>query len=531
MNSTIIPPNDSGDIIINYLIPGLNESIEIPFHLLDSFQTDQTKLALIMGITIGSCSMTLIFLISIMYKTNKLSNIFNNNINIKTIFQWINQMIFNEKINLNKHKQNDSYNNNIIVGKGFYKLFLFYLNSLILLIGIIRSGCYLNYNLGPLNSISFVFTGWYNESISTSKLSFISSDITNGFKCILYGLVEISLGFQVYIMFKTSNLKIWGLMASLLSISLGLIVVALQINLTILSHIRFVKATTTTTTTNNNETSTSIVTGGYVINSIWMDLPTILFSISINIMTILLIGKLIIAIRIRRYLGLKQFDSFHILLIGFSQTLIIPSIILIIHYFYLSKSKDSLLQQISLLLIILMLPLSSLWAQTANNIHNINSSPSLSFISRHHLSDNNSNINTIVNGNINHRYNSNTNSNSNSNSNGNGNGKFSKLNTNGSSPFTLKGDSGSLMLQMTSNSNNGNNGNINAGNVNAGNNFSIPVSGIDAQLPPDIEKILHDEDNINNYKLLNINNENINDGDIIINDEGMITKQITIKRV
>ena len=85
-----------------------------------------------------------------------------------------------------------------------YKLFLFYLNSLILLIGIIRSGCYLNYNLGPLNSLSFVFTGWYDGS------SFISSDVTNGFKCILYALVEISLGFQVYVMFKTSNLKIWG---------------------------------------------------------------------------------------------------------------------------------------------------------------------------------------------------------------------------------------------------------------------------------------------------------------------------------
>lgn len=169
-------------------------------------------------------------------------------------------------------------------------------------------------------------------------------------------------------------------------------------------------------------------------------------------MTILLIGKLIIAIRTRRYLGLKQFDSFHILLIGFSQTLIIPSIILVVHYFYLSQNKDSLLQQISLLLIILMLPLSSLWAQTANNTHNINSSPSLSFISRHHLFDS-------------------------SRSGGGGN---------------------------------------------------FPVSGIDAQLPPDIEKILHED---NNYKLLNSNNESVNDGDIIINDEGMITKQITIKRV
>lgn len=468
INSTFIP-DKPGDIIISYSIPGLDQPIQIPFHSLDSFQTDQAKIALVMGITIGSCSMTLIFLISIMYKTNKLTNL-KLNLKLKYILQWINQKIFTKKRNDNKQQQqqqqieSSSYNNTTTT-LGGYKLFLFYLNSLILLIGIIRSGCYLNYNLGPLNSLSFVFTGWYDGS------SFISSDVTNGFKCILYALVEISLGFQVYVMFKTSNLKIWGIMASLLSIGLGLIVVAFQINLTILSHIRFSRAISTNRSEEESSSSSSSLSSdsvGYVINSIWMDLPTILFSISINIMTILLIGKLIIAIRTRRYLGLKQFDSFHILLIGFSQTLIIPSIILVVHYFYLSQNKDSLLQQISLLLIILMLPLSSLWAQTANNTHNINSSPSLSFISRHHLSDSSRSggSNTIV---------------SNGGSNGGGGG---------------------------------------------GGNF--PVSGIDAQLPPDIEKILHED---NNYKLLNSNNESVNDGDIIINDEGMITKQITIKRV
>ena len=469
INSTFIP-DKPGDIIISYSIPGLDQPIQIPFHSLDSFQTDQAKIALVMGITIGSCSMTLIFLISIMYKTNKLTNL-KLNLKLKYILQWINQKIFTKKRNDNKQQQqqqqqieSSSYNNTTTTLWG-YKLFLFYLNSLILLIGIIRSGCYLNYNLGPLNSLSFVFTGWYDGS------SFISSDVTNGFKCILYALVEISLGFQVYVMFKTSNLKIWGIMASLLSIGLGLIVVAFQINLTILSHIRFSRAISTNRSEEESSSSSSSLSSdsvGYVINSIWMDLPTILFSISINIMTILLIGKLIFAIRTRRYLGLKQFDSFHILLIGFSQTLIIPSIILVVHYFYLSQNKDSLLQQISLLLIILMLPLSSLWAQTANNTHNINSSPSLSFISRHHLSDSSRSggSNTIV---------------SNGGSNGGGGG---------------------------------------------GGNF--PVSGIDAQLPPDIEKILHED---NNYKLLNSNNESVNDGDIIINDEGMITKQITIKRV
>ena len=462
INSTFIP-DKPGDIIISYSIPGLDQPIQIPFHSLDSFQTDQAKIALVMGITIGSCSMTLIFLISIMYKTNKLTNL-KLKLKLKYILQWINQKIFTKKRNDNKQQQqqieSSSYNNTTTT-LGGYKLFLFYLNSLILLIGIIRSGCYLNYNLGPLNSLSFVFTGWYDGS------SFISSDVTNGFKCILYALVEISLGFQVYVMFKTSNLKIWGIMASLLSIGLGLIVVAFQINLTILSHIRFSRAISTNRSEEESSSSLSSDSVGYVINSIWMDLPTILFSISINIMTILLIGKLIIAIRTRRYLGLKQFDSFHILLIGFSQTLIIPSIILVVHYFYLSQNKDSLLQQISLLLIILMLPLSSLWAQTANNTHNINSSPSLSFISRHHLFDS-----------------------------------------------SRSGGSNTIV------SNGGSNGGGGGGN--------FPVSGIDAQLPPDIEKILHED---NNYKLLNSNNESVNDGDIIINDEGMITKQITIKRV
>ena len=465
INSTFIP-DKPGDIIISYSIPGLDQPIQIPFHSLDLFQTDQAKIALVMGITIGSCSMTLIFLISIMYKTNKLTNL-KLKLKLKYILQWINQKIFTKKRNDNKQQQqqqieSSSYNNTTTT-LGGYKLFLFYLNSLILLIGIIRSGCYLNYNLGPLNSLSFVFTGWYDGS------SFISSDVTNGFKCILYALVEISLGFQVYVMFKTSNLKIWGIMASLLSIGLGLIVVAFQINLTILSHIRFSRAISTNRSEEESSSSSSLSSDsvGYVINSIWMDLPTILFSISINIMTILLIGKLIFAIRTRRYLGLKQFDSFHILLIGFSQTLIIPSIILVVHYFYLSQNKDSLLQQISLLLIILMLPLSSLWAQTANNTHNINSSPSLSFISRHHLSDS-----------------------------------------------SRSGGSNTIV------SNGGSNGGGGGGN--------FPVSGIDAQLPPDIEKILHED---NNYKLLNSNNESVNDGDIIINDEGMITKQITIKRV
>lgn len=104
INSTFIP-DKPGDIIISYSIPGLDQPIQIPFHSLDSFQTDQAKIALVMGITIGSCSMTLIFLISIMYKTNKLTNLKLNlklKLKLKYILQWINQKIFTKKRNDNK---------------------------------------------------------------------------------------------------------------------------------------------------------------------------------------------------------------------------------------------------------------------------------------------------------------------------------------------------------------------------------------------------------------------------------------------
>ncbi len=56
---------------------------------------------------------------------------------------------------------------------------------------------------------------------------------------------------------------------------------------------------------------------------------------SINFMTLLLIYKLAHAIKSRRFLGLKQFDSFHILLIMSSQSLIIPSILYILAIDYL----------------------------------------------------------------------------------------------------------------------------------------------------------------------------------------------------
>lgn len=414
----------SSDIIITYNIPGIDEPIELPFGILDEFQREQSKNSLVMGVMIGSCSVLLIFLLGILFK-----------------------------------KKNNKSSNS----EKSYKTLLFYLNCLITLTGIFRAGCFTNYLLSSLNSSSFTFTGLYNNK------SYIGSEAANGFRVVLFALIEISMVFQVFIIFKTPKLKIWGYIVTFLSTCLALVVIGFQINSAILSHKRFIN-----TVDQINDTD---------ISSIWLDLPTILFSISVNIMSILLIGKLIFAIKTRRFLGLKQFDGFHILLICSTQTLIIPSMILFIHYFTAFKNSNVLLVNISTLLIVLMLPLSSLWAQTANDTNYINDSPSFSFLSRE-----SSGISTLH---------------SASASNGGGlySEKITKLNIDATSPITLKNDNHSINYD-----------------------HSKPIYGFNGNLPPDIQRILNDDGNIDandNYDYNN--NSNI--------EQDFISTEVTYRKV
>ncbi|KAI5969604.1 STE2 [Candida margitis] len=306
---------NSGDVIITITIPGEEDgTYEVPFYVLDEYHLSRMENAIILGVTIGACSILLVMLVGILFK------------------------------NFQKLK----------------KSLLFNLNFVILLMLILRSACYINYLMNNLSSISFFFTGIFAGE------SFMSSDAANAFKVILVTLIEMSLTYQTYVMFKIPTLKIWGLGASFLAGVLGLATIATQIYTTVMSHVNFINGTT------GSAPQTT---------SAWMDMPTILFSVSVNVVSLLLICKLGLAIRTRRYLGLRQFDTFHILLIMSTQTMIIPSIILFVHYFDKSDSSTTLVN-VSLLLVVISLPLSSLWAQTANNIRRIDTSPSISFLTK-----------------------------------------------------------------------------------------------------------------------------------------------------
>ena len=97
----------------------------------------------------------------------------------------------------------------------------------------------------------------------------------------------------------------------------------------------------------------------------WVDnVPLILFSASLNVLCLLLALKLVFAVRTRRHLGLRQFDSFHILIIMATQTFVIPSSLVIANYRYASLP---LLSSISIIVAVCNLPLCSLWACSNNN--------------------------------------------------------------------------------------------------------------------------------------------------------------------
>jgi pheromone alpha factor receptor len=224
---------------------------------------------------------------------------------------------------------------------------VFLLNQACLLVTVIHSVFFIAYIIGNYGSITFQFTG-FPELITRNNVNV--NIATNFMQTLLVFFIQASLVFQVHTIFKDPNNRKLGNLLTGLSLATGLSVVGLYLY-------NFIMAA---------KLLLDDKTGSYVSNAV--QAQPILFASSINLMSFLLIGKLILAIRSRRYLGLKQFDGFHILLIMTTQSLMIPSILLIISYAIDSWNEVSL-PALSQLLVVLSLPLSSMWASAANNSH------------------------------------------------------------------------------------------------------------------------------------------------------------------
>ncbi|CAI8507808.1 unnamed protein product [Hanseniaspora opuntiae] len=223
---------------------------------------------------------------------------------------------------------------------------IFVINIFSLLFIILHSGVYLKYLKSNYSSITYSFT-YFEQIVKRSDI--YTSGAANMLEVFLVFCVELSLVFQVYTIFKSTSNKRLGQVWITLSSGIGLATVGLY----------FASAVKTMKAVYNN----SSYTGDTKI----YNAAIICLASSINFMTLLLVYKLAHAIKSRRFLGLKQFDSFHILLIMSSQSLIIPSILYILAYGLPAHDGTQSLQAIATLIVVLSLPLSSMWAGASNS--------------------------------------------------------------------------------------------------------------------------------------------------------------------
>ncbi|CAI1968361.1 hypothetical protein SEUBUCD646_0F00340 [Saccharomyces eubayanus] len=222
---------------------------------------------------------------------------------------------------------------------------IFIINQISLLLIVLHSALYFKYLLSNYSSVTYALTG-FSQFISRGDVHVYGA--TNIIQVLLVASIEASLVFQVKVIFTGDNFKKIGLVLTSISSALGLATVVMY----------FVSAIKGMIATYQDVSATQ---------DKYFNASTILLASSINFMSFVLVVKLILAIRSRRFLGLKQFDSFHILLVMSCQSLLVPSVIFILAYSLKPEQGTDVLTTVATLLAVLSLPLSSMWATAANN--------------------------------------------------------------------------------------------------------------------------------------------------------------------
>lgn len=222
---------------------------------------------------------------------------------------------------------------------------VFLLNQVCLVLMVVRCVLFMIFLMSLMSSVTFAYTGISMNFEDDFRVTVAVSVVY----VLLIAAIECLFVFQVYVMFKSCKKRLYLFAMVGFSSALGLCVIIMYI---------------VETTYNLRDTWDLFM--GMPKEAHWRDnLPFLLFCGSINFLSILLIGKLVMAIRTRRVLGLKQFNALHILLIMTLQTCVIPSAMVIYNY-SLSESSP-IFVNLSVIVIVCNLPFSSLWASSANN--------------------------------------------------------------------------------------------------------------------------------------------------------------------
>ncbi|AGO10980.1 AaceriAFR522Cp [[Ashbya] aceris (nom. inval.)] len=222
---------------------------------------------------------------------------------------------------------------------------IFIANQVSLLLTVVHGGLLVQNMLGSFNSATYTMTR-FPQHVKRSDVHFYGAG--NMLMVLLIASIQASLIIQVHVIFRADNYRRVGFILTMISASLGVSTVAFYL---------FTAVTSMIDVYNDISKHT---------NELYFSIATIMMATSVNFMTLILSVKLFLAIRSRRFLGLKQFDAFHILFIMSMQTMICPSVMFILAYATELAGTDTL-ANIATLLVTLSLPLSSMWATSSNS--------------------------------------------------------------------------------------------------------------------------------------------------------------------
>ena len=222
---------------------------------------------------------------------------------------------------------------------------IYIVNQISLLLTVIHGILVLSGLLGGFSSSIFTLT-LFPQCVNRSDIRlFVATNIS---MVSLIASIQVSLVLQVHVIFRAGTHRRLGIFLTAVSAIIGFTTVCFYLVSAVLSVMAVYQ---------------DIDNIG---DTFFLSIAYICMAISVNFIFLLLSVKLLLAIRLRRFLGLKQFDGLHILFIMSTQTIICPSILFILAFACEKNITDSLVY-IAVLLVSLSLPLSSVWATAANN--------------------------------------------------------------------------------------------------------------------------------------------------------------------
>ncbi|QNQ00528.1 YALIA101S02e20252g1_1 [Yarrowia lipolytica] len=250
---------------------------------------------------------------------------------------------------------------------------LFLANQMSLIMLIIHAALYFRFLLGPFASV-LMMVAYIVDPRSNVSNDISVSVATNVFMMLMIMSVQLSLAVQTRSVFHA-----W--LKSRIYVTVGLILLSLVV---------FVFWTTHT------------IVSCIVLTHPTRDLPSmgwtrlasdVSFACSISFASLVLLAKLVTAIRVRKTLGKKPLGYTKVLVIMSTQSLVVPSILIIVNY-ALPEKNSWILSGVAYLMVVLSLPLSSIWA-TAVHDDEMQSNYLLSALKDGHVQPSESKLKTV----------------------------------------------------------------------------------------------------------------------------------------